>query len=180
MATPNFYFSRRHALTMLGVGALAAGVGSKAWAQTAGPPTLLVDGHVHVTNRVYWEKADLWQPRDAGWDYARARASGVNCIIDNLGTYGAWNYNYTPKQALRLIETAHRYAQQHADKMAIVTSVADARRVIASGLACAPSSSRARAASMPLPIRRPPCFRVARSPTITMASTIAAERSSPR
>jgi microsomal dipeptidase-like Zn-dependent dipeptidase len=107
--------------------------GSKAGAQTAGTPTLLMDGHVHVTNRVYWEKADLWQPRDAGWDYARARASGVNCIIDNLGTYGAWNYNYTPKQALRLIETAHRYAQQHADKMAIVTSVADARRVIASG-----------------------------------------------
>jgi len=127
------HFSRRHALKMLGVGALAAGVGSKAWAQTAGTPTLLMDGHVHVTNRVYWEKVDLWQPRDGGWDYARARASGVNCIIDNLGTYGAWNYNYTPKQALRLIETAHRYAQQHADKMAIVTSVADARRVMASG-----------------------------------------------
>jgi hypothetical protein len=66
MAKPEFQFSRRHALTMLGGGALAAAVGSKAWAQTPGTPTLLMDGHVHVTNRVYWEKADLWQPRDAG------------------------------------------------------------------------------------------------------------------
>ena len=124
MARTGVHFSRRHALKMLGVGALVGGVGSKVGAQTGGTPVLLMDGHVHVTNRVYWEKADLWQPRDGGWDYARARAAGVNCIIDSLGTYGAWNYNYTPKQALRLIETAHRYARQHADKMAIVTSVA--------------------------------------------------------
>jgi hypothetical protein len=34
---------------------------------------------------------------------------------------------------LRLIETALRYAEQHADKMAIVTTTADARRVIGSG-----------------------------------------------
>ena len=63
----------------------------------------------------------------------RARSAGVNCVIDNIGTYGYWNYNYTPKQALRLFETALRYAEKHSDKMAIVTTVADARRVIASG-----------------------------------------------
>jgi membrane dipeptidase len=57
----------------------------------------------------------------------------VNCIIDNIGTYGAWNYNYSPKQALRLIETAHRFAQKHSDKMAIALSVADARAIVASG-----------------------------------------------
>ncbi len=49
MAKTDFLFSRRHALTMRAVGALAAGAGSKGWAQTAGPPTLLMDGHVHVT-----------------------------------------------------------------------------------------------------------------------------------
>lgn len=134
MGKTEFHFSRRQALRMLGTGALVAtGAAAKASAQTVNTPVLLMDGHVHVTNRVYWEKADLWQARDAGWDYARARAAGVNCIIDNLGTYGAWSYNYTPKQTLRLIETAHRYAQQHADRMAVVTSVADARRVIAGG-----------------------------------------------
>src|SRR5205085_1933093 len=79
------------------------------------------------------EKIDPWMPHDGGWDYARARASGVNCVIDNIGTYGYWNYNYTPKQALRLIETFHQYAEKHADKMGVALSVPDARRIIASG-----------------------------------------------
>ena len=92
-----------------------------------------MDGHVHITNRVYWEKADFWQPQPGNWDYGRARAAGINCIIDNLGTYGGWNYNYTPKIFLRLMETALRYAEQHSEKMAIVTTTADARKVIASG-----------------------------------------------
>lgn len=94
---------------------------------------LLMDGHVHITNRVYWEKIDPWQPHDGGWDYARARAAGVNCIIDYVGTYGYWNYNYTPKQALRLIETFYRFSESHADKMGVALSVADARKIIASG-----------------------------------------------
>ena len=68
-----------------------------------------------------------------GWDYARARKAGVNCVIDNIGTYGYWNYNYSPKQALRLIETAHRFAEKHSDKMAIALTVADARAIVASG-----------------------------------------------
>jgi membrane dipeptidase len=128
-----FQPSRRQALKLIGAGALAAS--GKAWAQTpAVSPPLLMDGHVHAINRVYWEKSDLWQSvPDTGWDFARARAAGVNCVIDNLGTYGYWNYNYTPKQALRLFETALRYAEQHADKMAIVTDTAQARRVVDSG-----------------------------------------------
>ena len=100
MAKSNFGLSRRNALRMLGGTALAAGLGTAARAQTAGSgatPTLLMDGHVHITNRVYWEKADFWQPQPGNWDYGRARAAGINCIIDNLGTYGGWNYNYTPK-----------------------------------------------------------------------------------
>lgn len=101
-------------------------------AQAAAPP-ILMDGHVHVINRVYWEKIDPWEPHDGGWDYARARAAGVNCIVDNIGTYGYWNYNYTPKQALRLIETFHRFAENHADKMGVALTVADARAIIASG-----------------------------------------------
>ena len=131
MAT--FQASRRRALKLLGAGTLA--MSTRAWAQAAPPPPLLLmDGHVHAINRVYWEKVDLWQDvPDVGWDFKRARAAGVNCVIDNLGTYGYWNYNYTPKQTLRLIETALRYAEQHADKMAIATSTAQARQIVASG-----------------------------------------------
>jgi membrane dipeptidase len=136
--------SRRRALKQIGAGALAAmapavvSLSSDVLAQSAvssstAQPPLLVDGHVHITNRVYWENIDPWQPYEGGWDYARARAAGVNCIIDNFGTYGYWNYNYTPKQTLRLIETFYRFAESHADKMGIALSVADARNIIASG-----------------------------------------------
>jgi membrane dipeptidase len=136
--------SRRCAVKQIGAGALAAiapavvNISSDALAQgvvsssTAQPP-LLMDGHVHITQRVYWEKIDPWQPHEGGWDYARARAAGVNCIIDILGTHGYWNYNYTPKQTLRLIETFYRFAESHADKMGVALSVADARNIISTG-----------------------------------------------
>ena len=128
--------SRRDALKLLGAGALGAlapDVLGEAAAQ-AQAPTLMMDGHVHIINRVYWEGIDVWQPQPGlGADYARAKAAGVNCVVDNIGTYGYWNYNYSPKQALRLLETTHRFAEKHSDKMAIALSVADARAIVASG-----------------------------------------------
>ena len=133
--------SRREALKLIGAGALLAGAAKgfpcvPAAAQTSpaqGAPFILMDGHVHITNRIYWEKIDPWQPTERGWDYARARAAGVNCIIENLGTYGYWNYNYSPKQTLRLIETFHRFAETHADKMGVARTVAEARAIVARG-----------------------------------------------
>ena len=142
MSEPNSIYSRRRALKLLGAGAVAAAAPasvaccSPAAAQgvPAAPAPLLMDGHVHIINRVYWEKIDPWQAQQgAGWDYGRAFSAGVNCIIDNIGTYGYWNYNYTPKQALRLIETFHRYAEAHSDKMALARSPAEARAIIAGG-----------------------------------------------
>jgi membrane dipeptidase len=98
-----------------------------------GDPDIVMDGHVHITNRIYWEGIDPWKPTKQGWDFARAKAAGVNCIIDNLGPYGYWNYNYTPKQFLRLIDTLLRFSEEHSDKMAIALSPANARRIVASG-----------------------------------------------
>jgi membrane dipeptidase len=127
--------SRRRVLQLLGGGAIGAAAANTldGWQAQAQQRPVFMDGHVHATNRVYWEKIDPWQPHDGGWDYARAWSSGVNCIVDNIGTYGYWNYNYTPKQALRLIETFLRFAETHADKMGIARGVGDARRIIASG-----------------------------------------------
>src|SRR5579862_1600798 len=140
MAPSTGLHSRRRLLQMLGAGGLAAatpgmlGLRQAARAQgAAATPPVLMDGHVHVVNRVYWEHIDPWQAADGGWDYARAKAAGVNCIVDNIGTYGAWNYDYTPKQALRLIETFHRFAETHADKMGVARSPAEARQIIAAG-----------------------------------------------
>src|SRR6185295_17964490 len=125
--------SRRRALKALGAAGVLSASGCAGMRPADADAPVMMDGHVHITNRIYWEKIDPWMPHDGGWDYARARASGVNCVIDNIGTYGYWNYNYTPKQALRLIETFHQYAEQHADKMGVALSVQDARRIIASG-----------------------------------------------
>jgi membrane dipeptidase len=119
----------------LGVGGIVqvAGAADRA----AGPKDLkiVMDGHVHVTTRAYWEDIDLWKPQPAatGWNFAQARAGGVNCIIENLGTYTYWNYNYTPKHMLRLIENFHRLLEANVDKMGLALSVQDARRIVASG-----------------------------------------------
>jgi membrane dipeptidase len=94
---------------------------------------LIVDGHVHITNRVYWEGLDPWQPQPFGFDYAQAKASGVNVIIENVGPYGYANFNYTPKQTLRLIEAFHRTVERHHDKMGLALTASDARRLVASG-----------------------------------------------
>ena len=37
------------------------------------------------------------------------------------------------KQTLRLIETFHRFAETHADKMGVARSVPEARSIVASG-----------------------------------------------
>jgi membrane dipeptidase len=131
--------SRRDFVRWLGGGATALGVvpliGACASASGDGSSDvpIVMDGHVHVTNRIYWENIDPWTPTRQGWDFARARAAGVNCIIENIGTYGYWNYNYSPKQALRLIDTLLRFSETHVDRMGIALSPADARRIINSG-----------------------------------------------
>jgi membrane dipeptidase len=123
-----------------GVASAAATAGLPAlprWTASAaaadGDPDIVMDGHVHITNRIYWEGIDPWKPTQQGWDFARAKAAGVNCIIDNLGPYGYWNYNYTPKQFLRLIDTLLRFSEEHSNNMAIALSPASARRIVASG-----------------------------------------------
>jgi membrane dipeptidase len=137
--TPRVDRTRRNLLRW-GAGATLAsslpalsGRASEAIAADAGPVEIVMDGHVHITNRIYWEGIDPWTPTRQGWDFARARTAGVNCIIDNIGPYGYWNYNYTPKQALRLIDTLLRFSETHTDKMAIALSPDDARRIVGSG-----------------------------------------------
>jgi membrane dipeptidase len=134
--------TRRTFLRWMGAGVATAGslpllngCGDAGAADATDPTQIVMDGHVHVTNRIYWEGIDPWAPNTAGggWDFARAWSGGVNCIIENIGTYATWNYDYSPKQSLRLIETLLKFATSHSDKMAIALSPADARSIIASG-----------------------------------------------
>lgn len=59
---------------------------------TVGPP-IVVDGHTHIFNRVYWEHIDPWQPQPFGFDFARAFAGGVNVVIENVAPYGYGNFD---------------------------------------------------------------------------------------
>jgi membrane dipeptidase len=98
------------------------------------PRALFVDGHVHITNRVYWEGIDSWKAQRAGnFDYARAREGGANVVIENIAPYGYQNYNGTVKQVARLIETFHRIANANRDRMEVALSSADVRRIVVSG-----------------------------------------------
>ena len=95
---------------------------------------LLMDGHVHITNRVYYEGIDTWKAQRTGlWDYARARQGGANVVIENIAPYGYQDYNGTVKQVARLIETFHRVLDANRDKMELALTAADVRRITASG-----------------------------------------------
>jgi membrane dipeptidase len=95
---------------------------------------LLMDGHVHITNRVYYEGIDPWKPQRTGeWDFARAREGGANVVIENIAPYGYQDYNATVKQVARLLETFHRMMDDHRDKMELALTSADVRRIVASG-----------------------------------------------
>lgn len=94
---------------------------------------LIVDGHVHITNRVYWEEIDPWIPQAQGFDYARAAQSGVGVVVENVAPYGFSSYNQTPRQTLRLIETFHRVVDANKHRMGLALSADHAREIVASG-----------------------------------------------
>jgi membrane dipeptidase len=113
---------------------LLATTGVLAFTQVRNPAPLLIDGHVHFTNRVYWEGIDPWKPQPVGdWDLARAKEGGVNVVFENVAPYGYNTYNTTVKQAGRLIETFHRTIAANSDKTELALSGADVRRIVANG-----------------------------------------------
>ena len=96
---------------------------------------IIVDGHVHITNSVYVQGIDPWEEQaTGGFDYARARRGGLNVVIENIYVEDEYNrYNYTVKQACRLLETFHRVLDRHGDKMELALSTADVRRIVGTG-----------------------------------------------
>ena len=119
----------------LGAGLLIALAGAALLAQAAQrPPALVMDGHTHITNRVYWEGIDPWTAQPVGmFDYARARQGGVTVVFENVSPYGYEDYNGTVKQVGRLLETFHRVLERNRDKMELALTSADVRRIVASG-----------------------------------------------
>ena len=96
---------------------------------------IVVDGHVHMTNSVFHQGVDPWKPQSIGtFDYARARQGGLDVAIEHLYIEDAYNrYNYTVKQACRLIETFYRVLEANKDKMDVAFTSQDVRRIVAQG-----------------------------------------------
>ena len=96
---------------------------------------IVVDGHVHITNRVYWESIDLWEVQATGlWDYARAKQGGLDVVIEQVYIEDPYNnYNYAVKQAVRLVETFYRVLEANPERMELALSGADVRRIVEGG-----------------------------------------------
>ena len=96
---------------------------------------IVVDGHVHITNRVFWEGIDPWEVQETGlWDYARAKQGGLDVVIEQVYLEDPYNnYNYAVKQAVRLIETFYRVLEANPERMELALSAADIRRIVGSG-----------------------------------------------
>ena len=96
---------------------------------------IVVDGHVHITNRVYWEGIDPWEAQTTGlWDYARAKQGGLDVVIEQLYIEDPDNnYNYAVKQAVRLVETFYRVLEANPERMELALTVADIRRIVEGG-----------------------------------------------
>ena len=96
---------------------------------------IVVDGHVHITNRVFWEGIDPWQVQETGlWDYARAKQGGLDVVVEQVYLEDPFNnYNYAVKQAVRLVETFHRVLEANPERMELALTAADVRRIVGSG-----------------------------------------------
>ena len=96
---------------------------------------IVVDGHVHITNAVFVQGIDPWQAQATGtFDYARARAGGLDMVVDHLFVEDRYaDYNYTVKQACRLIETFHRVLDANPDRMGLARTSDEARAIVADG-----------------------------------------------
>lgn len=136
--TRRLSFDRREFLKNAAVGvaglAASAGTAGAAASPRASSPTIFMDGHVHITDRVFWEGIDPWKAQAVGpFDYARARQGGLNVVIENVAPYGYEDYNGTVKQLGRMIETFYRVLNANRDKMDLALTSADVRRIVAKG-----------------------------------------------
>jgi membrane dipeptidase len=96
---------------------------------------IVVEAHAHVINSLYTLGLDPWKEQTVGTiDYARARKGGVDVIVEQLYVEDEYNdYNYTVKQAVRLIETFYRVLDANRDKMDIALTSQDVRRIVGEG-----------------------------------------------
>ena len=88
-----------------------------------------------MINSVFHQGIDPWSAQSIGsFDYARAKQGGLDVAIEHLYIEDAYNkYNYTVKQACRLIETFYGVLEANTDRMELALTSQDVRRIVAQG-----------------------------------------------
>ena len=88
-----------------------------------------------MVNAVVHQGIDPWKVQSTGtFDYARARQGGLDVAIEHLYIEDSYNhYNYTVKQACRLIEAFYRVLEANRERMELALNSQDVRRIVAHG-----------------------------------------------
>ena len=88
-----------------------------------------------MINSVFHQSIDPWSVQPIGsFDYARAKQGGLDVAVEHLYIEDAYNkYNYTVKQACRLIETFYGVLEANTDRMELALTSQDVRRIAAQG-----------------------------------------------
>ncbi len=96
---------------------------------------IVIDGHVHIMTPVFHQGIDPWEVQETGlFDYARAKQGGLDVVIHTVYIEDPYaNYNYTVKQAFRLIALFYQIVEANKDKMELALTSADVRRIAADG-----------------------------------------------
>jgi len=91
----------------------------------------VVDGHVHIINRQFYLGGDIGERyADGQVDLPRIREGGVDAFF--FVVFVSEEYyppRFETKQALRLIDLAHRQIEQNGDKIELALSASDIERI---------------------------------------------------
>ena len=96
---------------------------------------IVIDGHVHIITPVFHQGYDPWKEQPTGlFDYVRAKKGGLDVVVHTVYIEDPYNnYNYSVKQALRLVSTFYNVLDANSDKMELALTSADVRRIVAKG-----------------------------------------------
>ena len=101
----------------------------------AAQPPFTFDAHVHVIDRQFYHGGDIGERvADGQFDLPRAKEGGVNAMFFSLFvTEEYYPKRYETKQALRLIDLAHRQIEKNKNAIEIALNGRDLDRIVKSG-----------------------------------------------
>jgi membrane dipeptidase len=105
------------------------------WALLTAQPPFTFDAHVHVIDRQFYHGGDIGERvADGQFDLPRAKEGGVNAMFFSLFvTEEYYPKRYETKQALRLMDLAHRQIEKNRNAIEIALNGRDLDRIVKAG-----------------------------------------------